>query len=233
MTREDPDVNGPTKADLTLERIRRDLVTGELVPGAHLKIHELQERYDVSQTTIREVLPKLVNEGLLVSKARRGYVVNDLSISDLDDLVSLRLDLELPAFREAIENGDVDWEVGILRSQHLMRKFVSEQDGNALVEQTHGWLGIHANFHAALIAGCRSERRKQYCRHLFDQSSRYFVVAANYLPSSEDNLQEHVELGDLALSRDMDNGIMRLRQHIKSAHLNMQRFLFADDGSLN
>lgn len=227
------EIRNETKTDLTLSLMRRDLVMGKLAPGAHLKIHELQERYDVSQTIIREVLPTLANEGLLIGMARKGYLVNDLSLADLTELTELRLDLEIPAFSEAMKKGDMDWEVGILRAQHVMRKYVSDQDSGVRAEQTEGWLSVHASFHSALIAGCPSARRKQYCRHLFDQSSRYFVLAANSLPSSKDNLQEHVELGDLALSREIDPALEKLRQHINKAHENTQRFLVDECDTAN
>ncbi|MCT8974638.1 GntR family transcriptional regulator [Microbaculum marinisediminis] len=220
----DVEAKEPTKADATQERMRTDLITGQLKPGLQLKIHELQERYSVSQTTIREVLPKLVHEGLVTSSARKGYAVCRLSLEDLEDLAALRLDLELPAFETSMKQGDVDWEVGVLRAQHLMRKFVAEAGASKRAEHAHGWLEIHAGFHSALIAGCGSERRMQYCRQIFTQSSRYFVVAAKYMQSSDVNLSEHLELGDIALDRDIETGKERLRQHVLQALTNMKRF---------
>ncbi len=223
----DPDVEPvATKADWVANSLRMELITGEYEAGVKLRIQDLASRFDVSQTTIREVLPKLTAEGLLESEAQRGYRVAALSLIDLNELIALRLDIELPAFREAVMHGGTEWEVGILRAQHMMRKYVQQQGDTGLAELTPGWIQVHGGFHAALLAGCPSSQRKMYCRHLFDQASRYFCLAARALPSSRDNLDDHITLGDLALERDVEGGVAHLRAHIEKAHTNARTVLF-------
>ena len=60
---------GPSKSEVMLDDMRLDLITGQLAPDARVKIHELTERYSVSRTIAREVLPKLAAEGLLIGMA--------------------------------------------------------------------------------------------------------------------------------------------------------------------
>jgi GntR family carbon starvation induced transcriptional regulator len=222
---------GTRKADTMLEDMRLDLITGDLVPGDRVKIHDLTERYNVSQTTIREVLPKLAAEGLLVEAARKGYQVAAISLKDLDDLMQIRIDLELPALRQSAIHGGAEWEVGILRAQHMMRLYQREHKGAERLEQTRGWITVHAAFHAALIAGSPSLRRRVYCRNLFDQSSRYFWLAANSLPSSIDNLASHIELADLALAGEVELATKMLRKHIEKAHADVKAFLVNDSST--
>ena len=46
-------------------RLREDIVFGRLEPGMKLRLERLRDRYDVSVATLRELLPRLVAEGLI------------------------------------------------------------------------------------------------------------------------------------------------------------------------
>jgi GntR family transcriptional regulator, carbon starvation induced regulator len=216
------------KADSILEDMRLDLITGVLAPGERVKIQDLTERYKVSQTTIREVLPKLAAEGFVVEIAQRGYQVLPISLEDLDELTHIRLDLELPALIQSIAHGGPEWEVGILRAQHLMRVYAREYPDTDKVEHTRGWIAVHREYHASLIAGSPSIRRRHYCRNLFDQSSRYFWLAANSLSSSKANLEHHAELTDTILSGNEDLSVKMLRDHIEQAHDDIMCYMVKD-----
>ena len=225
----DADEQVVSKADATLRDMRLDLITGALKPGARVKIHELTDRYNVSQTIVREVLPKLAAEGLLVGIAQKGFQVAKTSLADVKELTELRIDLEVPALRLAIEHGGTEWEVGILRAQHMMRKYVRDQKGAERAEQTTGWIKVHADFHSSLIASCPSARRRQYCRILFDQSSRYFFLAANALLNSADNLDSHILLADIVLVGDLEHATKMMHDHIERAYVDVKTHMLTQE----
>jgi GntR family transcriptional regulator len=60
------------------EDLRRDVAEGRIPVGAQVPTEaELTTRYGVARATVRQALAALVNEGLIVARATRGYYVRD------------------------------------------------------------------------------------------------------------------------------------------------------------
>lgn len=70
----------------TANRIRTDIVTGELPPGTRLREVQLCERLGVSRTPVREALRTLAAEGLVDLLPNRSVAVSRLQASDLEHL---------------------------------------------------------------------------------------------------------------------------------------------------
>ena len=68
----------PTRAnlnDVVYETIKQRLVRRELGPGEKVSLHELATALGVSRSPVHHALTRLVAEGLLTVKSRRGYYV--------------------------------------------------------------------------------------------------------------------------------------------------------------
>ena len=75
--------------------LRREILTGALVPGSPIKERDHAERLGVSRTPLREAVRILAKEGLVTLRPLRTPLVTDLSRNEaLDELAVLRL-LEL------------------------------------------------------------------------------------------------------------------------------------------
>lgn len=83
-----------TSADLVLERLKDDVLTGHLPPGTKLTERELAERYQVSRTPLREALKQLVNSRLAVNIPYRGVYVQTVSFDFARDIYEVRAGLE-------------------------------------------------------------------------------------------------------------------------------------------
>jgi DNA-binding GntR family transcriptional regulator len=86
-------------------------------------------------------------------------------------VISTRLLIEREALRRSIAKGDDFWEAAILAAFHALRRS-SERvnaDPTAHEELEHR----HADFHAALIAGCGSPSLLKIAAKLYMQSERY------------------------------------------------------------
>ena len=85
-----------------VENLRDEILLGELVPGQHIRLEEIADRYDVSTTPVRESLRELESEGLVTIFPHRGAVVTKLSADDLQDIYDIRATLEAMATRLAV-----------------------------------------------------------------------------------------------------------------------------------
>jgi DNA-binding GntR family transcriptional regulator len=93
----------PTLAERTYLKLREDIITIRLQPGALLRETELMRRLNVGRTPVREALQRLQHDGFVVVIARRGTFVSKIDISDLTAIYEARARIESWATRLAAE----------------------------------------------------------------------------------------------------------------------------------
>ena len=71
------------------ERVREELLSGRYRPDQRIVIDTLSARVNASATPVREVLARLVGEGLLAEEQGRGHFIPPLDQKDLSDLYAL------------------------------------------------------------------------------------------------------------------------------------------------
>tara|TARA_A100000171_G_C2134955_1_gene149502 strand:- start:2354 stop:3076 length:723 start_codon:yes stop_codon:yes gene_type:complete len=86
-------------------RLREMVLSGELAPGERVTEAELATRLGVSRTPVRQALPALAQEGLLVPAGKRGYSVRAFTTQNSIEAVRVRALLEGFAARHVAEKG--------------------------------------------------------------------------------------------------------------------------------
>ena len=192
--------------------IRRDILTGRMMPGEKLRFEGLRDRFSVSMGTLREALIRVQSEGLVHGGVGRGFNVAEVSIGQLVDIERLRITLEPQALRDSIGSGNEAWEGEVLAALHVLSRIEDSGDISRLDDV---WEERHRNFHLKLLSACGSPWTIHFCRILFDQSSRYRRLATRFeAPRLKSN--EHRGLVDALLARDADRACTLLIDHIKS-----------------
>ena len=80
--------------DLSVRRLRAEILGGILPPGERIIEEQLTQRYQISRAPLREALRQLAQQGLVEHLPRRGVRVATLSTADADELFGLRNVLE-------------------------------------------------------------------------------------------------------------------------------------------
>src|SRR5271167_1083724 len=93
---------GQTVAD----SLRDAVYSGRLPPGQRIGQVQVARELGVSQTTVREALTILEHEGLVDREANQGAVVRQLSREDIEEIVTLRANLEAMAIRRLIRQAN-------------------------------------------------------------------------------------------------------------------------------
>ena len=145
---------GETRAADVLQRMRADIISCALKPGAKLRFESLRDMYAVSFSTLREALSRLVAEGLVVAEDQRGFVVAPVSIADLNDLTDVRVLVERECLALAVKHGNDDWEADIIGAFHRMDRLQSRLGSNYYLSEE--WAKLHGDFHFSLVAACAS-----------------------------------------------------------------------------
>lgn len=196
----------------TYQRIKRDIIFGDLAPSTKLKLDGLKERYSASMSTLRETLNRLASEGLVVALDQRGFFVTDVSRDDLIEIANLRMLLECHALRLSVAKGDADWEGNLVAAHHKLHLLeVRLLAGDASGKED--WKRYDWEFHLALIEACGSNNLLSLHAVLFDKYLRYqMLVLTN---RGQEAVDEHRDMLQAALDRDAGRAAETLQLHIE------------------
>ena len=86
--------------DAIADDLRRDVLGGELKPGAALTEAAVAERYDVARATAKAAIEKLVGESVLERSTHKTARVVRLGPDDVRDIYRARAVIEAEVFRE-------------------------------------------------------------------------------------------------------------------------------------
>jgi len=215
--RTDTAANARTLASQAQELLRKDILSGQLAPGQRLRTRELQARYGLGLSPLRESLQRLSAEGMVVNDEQRGFAVAPVSVAELEDLTVARTALESIMLPMAITKGTADWEADIVAAFHRLSRTPLPLDPAALQDASL-WEMRHRAFHQALVAGCGSPWLLRMHAQLVEQSERYRKI--RILHHQERSAQvrdvnaEHQAVMDAVLRRDAAQAIDLMHRHL-------------------
>ena len=105
-----------SKTDMVAALIRELIITGELTTGEQLRQRDLAQRFQVSQTPVREALRRLESEGLVIGDNHRGFMVVEADEGSTEENFQIRAALESLGASLAADKID---EAGIKRLEEL------------------------------------------------------------------------------------------------------------------
>ena len=215
-----PALAGTTRSAALNARIKRDILTGNLEPGVRLPFAELVATYNCSIGSLREVLQRLTELGLVDFVAQQGFRVVSVSAEDLQDLIEARLEIEVAALRHSIVDGDLAWEAAAVAALHMLDGTPPLQENNP-DQFTEEWAAAHTRFHQALLSGCKNRRLLSAAadlRHAAELYRRWSIPFG--ADRHRDSQAEHHALLQAAVRRDVDEASKLLQHHIsKTAYI--------------
>ena len=105
----------PQLSEEVAAHLRHAIMTAEIRPGEFVRMDDMAVRLGVSVTPVREALLTLRGEGMVNLAPHRGYIVADLSRTDVEDLFWLQSEIAVrvaPRTAEAITGeqiGELEW----------------------------------------------------------------------------------------------------------------------------
>jgi DNA-binding GntR family transcriptional regulator len=201
----------PSIGDRAYDRIRADIVFGQLAPGARLRLDQLAAAYGASVSTLREILSRLSSEGLVLAEEQRGFRVTPVSPEGFQDVASMRLLLETYALPLSFASGDLEWESRVVAAHHKLA-VLEQRMMTGDWAQAQLWKHYDREFHQALIEACGSQTLLDLYGDVFDQYLRYQMVAVVFRGTIA--AEEHRTLLDCALARDAERACRALDQHV-------------------
>ena len=129
-----------SKRDQVVERLRKAITSGALVPGEQVVESRIAKQLGVSQAPVREALALLERQGLVVKIHHRGTFVSRLHGRELRELFSLRAVLDAFSARLAAEHAN-DKDIGELRE--ILARMKTAEDAKDLSRLTDAHIELH------------------------------------------------------------------------------------------
>lgn len=92
--------------DQIYEQIRSDIINLKMPLGGRLNVSELQEKFGISSTPIREAINRLQKDGLVVYENNVGARIMKLEEKDVYEICELAMTLHSAAVKFAMKKGD-------------------------------------------------------------------------------------------------------------------------------
>jgi DNA-binding GntR family transcriptional regulator len=120
-----------TSAALVHERLREDILSLALPPGAALSENDLAKSFGVSRTPVREALLRLADESLVEIVPKSGTTVSRIPYAKLAEAIVIRRALEEVAVRKAAERASKSQLTGLRAIIERQREADAADDAEA------------------------------------------------------------------------------------------------------
>lgn len=193
--------------DVVFQTLRQAILRGEIRPGERLMEIHLAQKLGVSRTPVREAIRMLELEGLVTTIPRRGAVVADITVSDMEDVLEVRLALEELAVQivcKRLTKEQLDELKG------LAAGFRRTLDGDDVGECAQADMA----FHEAIYNATGNKRLVQILNNLREQMYRYRMEYLKDRSSHQVLAEEHAEILQALEDRDEQKALEATRRHI-------------------
>jgi DNA-binding GntR family transcriptional regulator len=198
-----------------LAHLRGMVISGGLRPGEIVSASSLAVTLGISATPVREAMLDLVSVGLLEPVRGRGFRVVALSDEDLDEILQLRLKLEVPTLVEIAR-------LSAMKAADCQRLSALAARTTQAAERADlpRFLDLDRDLHLRLLALAGSRRLVDLVARLRDQTRLYGIEELARSGALVETANEHMALID-AISRgdcaDVTTLATRHLQHTRGA----------------
>lgn len=198
--------------ELIADRIRSDIIKGTFIEGERLVEPKLAETLGISRTPIREALRQLEGEGFIEIVPRRGAVVKQITIKDLDDLYAIKANLEGLAASLSVKfmsSKEID------KLKRINEKFYEISKGNkSAVEE---YLSYNIDFHNVFINFSKNSKLIEILEGLSKNFQRFRGILVTKVERSMEAYRQHLKIIEAFESGNAELSELTVREHIISS----------------
>ncbi|MBE7552022.1 MAG: GntR family transcriptional regulator [Anaerolineales bacterium] len=200
-------VDHDSRSEAAYRILKEKIVTLELPPASLLNESDLMSELRLGRTPIREALQRLALENLVVILPRRGTIVADLNMSDLQKIFEMRLELEIYAVRLAAERATpaevAEMEALLAKSDEIIQR----GDYRQLMQLDH-------QVHQLLARAAHNEFLEETLERLYTHGLRLWYISLHKVSRLHEAIAEHREIIAAIRRGDGPRAAEIMRTHI-------------------
>jgi DNA-binding GntR family transcriptional regulator len=187
--------------------LRDAIVDGTYRPNQRLTETDLAGALGVSRPTVRAILIRLEQEGLVLIEPNRGASVRSVDVDEA--LRTLRL-------REVLEGLTASLAAELATPDELddLCRLVEEMDGLIHQGDLLSYSSLNASLHRAIVEAARDDRVLRLLQSLNYALIRYQYRTVLVPGRKDDSLREHRDIVDRIIARDPRGAEEAMRTHV-------------------
>lgn len=195
-----------TDADRAYELILDKIIRAEMEPGSVIQEPLIMGELALGRTPIREALKRLQIENFVTVSPRRGMFVTPITITDINRIYEVRVELEALSVRLAA-NRVTPEQMDKMQALLEEEKTYPSKDPNEIV-------ALDRSFHFLTYQASHNEFLINDLRRYYNMSLRIWFYGISALAPIEVGLKDHVDIVGGISSKDPDRAEKAVRRHI-------------------
>ncbi len=197
-------------------RLRRKVISAEVLPGEVLSFRQLAREFGVSLMPIREAVWQLESEGVLKVESNRGIHVNVLTAEEMKEILMMRLMLEPIAAEKACER----------RPDAAVTKLKRTLEGmEASADNSRQFMSKNSQFHFGIYGYARLPATLHVINWLWARIGPYLSIQVSRTEDLSTATQYHRYMFDAFAERDTRQMVHFLKKDLKEAAQFIIQFL--------
>lgn len=195
--------------------LKKEILAGDLQPGARLLVLEIAKKFNISQAPVREALERLKSAGFITGIPNKGSVVSNITSKEIRDIFELREIIEGFAVRRSMEHLNEDDYSYLEDIIHKMNLAHEQNDILNILE-------LDMEFHGFFYRRCDNHMILELWNRMRIKVMRFMAISNRHY--STDGLADwHLRLVEVLRSGDTDLAEQTFIEHMhsyKMIHLN-------------
>jgi DNA-binding GntR family transcriptional regulator len=221
-----PESKPPHAGGGALRRHAYDALKGMILssafhPGERLSEVRLSQLIGVSRTPLREALMLLEAEGLVIGRQNSGYSVVHFEPEAIRNLLVAREGLDAYVAEVACRTA-TDGDLERLKAVMAEIEETDRRQDNARREPARE-LELGLKVHEVIVSATRNPALQDMTRRLYEQLRVALWLEVLWVDSWDDAVEQHREIIEAVLARDVPRAVEAAREHIRDSLRNMAR----------
>lgn len=184
--------------------IKDRLINCVYEPGSFLNEAQLAADLGCSRTPVREAISRLEYDNLVTVMPKKGILVSDISLTDVQQIFQARLEIEPVTLCMAAPHLP---QTELLDFQH---KF-----SESLLDIKNSYR-LDTAMHLFIIEHCGNRYLIEMMKKLFQDNTRVIISSKQNQIQIHDARLEHLEIINALLAKDTDRAMNLMKNHIES-----------------
>lgn len=197
-------------ADQVYDVLETEILSGKYSRGDIFTESKLCESLGVSRTPIREALRRLEQEGL-IKESGKGSLVIGITEKDLDDIFTIRRQIEGLAVKMAAENATAEQLSELKDALELQEFYLSKHNPEEIKSMDN-------RFHEIIYAISGSVTFYSILLSLHKKVQKYRKASIQSKSRAKESVEEHYRIYEAIAARDSEKAMLYASQHVENAY---------------
>lgn len=202
--------------------IKKKILNCEYAPGLHLNEQQLCEAMDgISRTPVRDAVSRLEQEGLLNILPKKGIIVSELRISDINRIFEVRMLLEPYALQR----------YGNRLAPDQLAYFSQVMSDYTKVPYD-SFYDLDDQFHGFIMSSMQNQYLLDTYQNINNMNQRLRTMSGNLVANRlSDTFTEHMAIINACRSQDWEGAAEAMTRHLEASRISTFQMIVENEGN--